>query len=1708
MKRRKITSGSKKERLIHEKSRSLLEKGNECLAKGKNEEAIAYYNQAIDYLEPYKDDLSFYRAFISGLYKNLGQALVKVNRRNDALRIFDKVLQLEPKNVDIWVSRGEVLVFLSSTMQEEAMRSFDSALNIEPTDKRALGSKGEAFERVNIPEKAKECYLRIIDFYPEELEFYDRILRLTPEDKSIWLRKGQILDQKERYEEALFCYDRALEIDPNDKKLWSSRALSLGKLERYDEAAKSFQKGIELDDKDKSLWKGLGSMLHANGILKEALEAYENAIKLDDTDKELWNKKGLALFEMGNPQEALNAHENALKLAPDDISILNNKKEALKALERREDVITVCDKILELEPKNIQALNEKGSILLFLREFEKAIEIFDKALALDPRDLKVLTSKKQAYKNLKHLDKVLETCGTIVEFYPEELDAWIDSGVALEELGQVDKALFSYDKALKIEPENLDILLKKKNALKRLNKDEEIIGTCDLILNLEPKNSEALDDKGASLVNLARNEEAIEIFETLFELDPKNTAAIYKKGVALSRIDAYEEAIKCYDEALNLDPDSKEALENKGDALNHLENFEGAVDCYDKALKLDENDAQLWDKRGKILLDSERYGEVLVSYEKALAIDPKNPRYLYLKGFSLDKLKRYEEALESFDSSLDLDERYEEALLGKGLVLVRMGRESEALGTLNKVLEVNPDNLESLISKRDVFMKLENYEEAETTCDRILKLAPNDAKTWEDKAYALTKLGNESAAVPAYDKALDLEPENLKLWALKKEPLKLLRKHEDVIYASEKILEHEPKNIEALKDKGEALENLDRNEEAIEVYNHVLDSYPKDIVALHKKGRALSRLEQYEASLKCYDEALGLEEKEKMLWNDKGILLTKMEDHENAIKCFDNALKLDAEDDNILTNKALALYRAGMYDEALDAFNRVMELSRSKKEAGEGIKKGITVEIDVFRDIVLSLGEGDEKSRCLAFLSDAEEALDKDNYIMSHGYVVECKNIVKNYTRKAIEVTDAAISTLKEMEGDISEFEEMFGEVKSLPEDKNYSEVLSLSKKIIQEVNEQQHKLVSDMFTSMADDIDKVKDSGIDFSKQNKMLAEVEEAIKTKSFKKAYDIITQSKDEILELLEKHKELSEALGSLRNQLEEAEKKGVDMSAPLRKIEAIEKALEAQDFETVSKEIEECEGDIKQLMTLHSMQEKINQSEEFINIAKGLGIDTSDAELQQRKAVIYKKNEQFENALDIATKNAEKTEELCNLKVSEMLSSAYSMIIEAKKIGLEVLTVEVLYQKAEDALEARRYDKAAKYASQSLDEIEEIRDECQRAANITYLAGKHIQEAENINADISQAKKLLEKALSELRNNEYITTIELGKKCIGHAKKVKKQKVSESIDLFQSIVDNSKIEGKDVSEAEKLLEKAKIALASEDFMEALKLAVQSESEVGKADLQKKVVTEILDGITAKLEEAEKNGVGSERVRTLLTNSTNALENNHCVKALEYAMESGMELLEATEEYERASTTLQAAQARMKEGENLGVDAKNAKELFETAKKAYSESNYSSAMKFAKETIRKADRSYIEYLSGPIESCEQLIKTAEFLGVNVRRVNNLLSEAKTALRERFYLQVTSFTESCKKLVERDIKRNLFEKLYSGKAKLEKAKSEGMDITGAMVLLESAESSLESKAYMDAQNYYQKFLETLGTVKTEGLKAEEKPLGVQELKRNRNGE
>jgi hypothetical protein len=287
--------------------------------------------------------------------------------------------------------------------------------------------------------------------------------------------------------------------------------------------------------------------------------------------------------------------------------------------------------------------------------------------------------------------------------------------------------------------------------------------------------------------------------------------------------------------------------------------------------------------------------------------------------------------------------------------------------------------------------------------------------------------------------------------------------------------------------------------------------------------------------------------------------------------------------------------------------------------------------------------------------------------------------------------------------------------------------------------------------------------------------------------------------------------------------------------------------------------------------------------------------------------------------------------------------------------------------------------------------------------------------------------------------------------------------------------------DVAKAEKSLGEANLALEDEDYPEALRLAMLSESEVEKVDLQKKMAAEIISVTAAKLKEAEKHGIDVDNVRSLLMSAANALKEKKYVNALELAMESGMDLSESTEKFERASTTLYAASARINESDDIGVDVKKSKEHLATAKEAFEKKDYATAMKFAKETILEAKRAYVEHLSRPIEACEQLIDTATKLGVDITRATNMLSEAKAALDEESYSQVALFAENCKRLVEREITKHLFDSVAGAKATVANAEGDGKPVGDASQMLRKVESSLEERKYIQAADFFQEFKDSL---------------------------
>src|ERR1700744_3415284 len=77
--------------------------------------------------------------------QHLGDALQHLKRYDEALKAFDKAIQFQPENAELWRSLGNVLLQLN--LDNEALLSFQRALQLKPRDFEAASKSGALLHR-------------------------------------------------------------------------------------------------------------------------------------------------------------------------------------------------------------------------------------------------------------------------------------------------------------------------------------------------------------------------------------------------------------------------------------------------------------------------------------------------------------------------------------------------------------------------------------------------------------------------------------------------------------------------------------------------------------------------------------------------------------------------------------------------------------------------------------------------------------------------------------------------------------------------------------------------------------------------------------------------------------------------------------------------------------------------------------------------------------------------------------------------------------------------------------------------------------------------------------------------------------------------------------------------------------------------------------------------------------------------------------------------------------------------------------------------------------------------------------------------------------------------------------------------------------------------------------------------------------------------
>ncbi len=232
------------------------------------------------------------------LHNDVGVALRKRGRTQEAIGHYQQALRLNPNFADAHYNFGNLLLQLGQT--QSAIDQYQQAVRLNPDNASAHDNLGSALAQVGRQREA--------------IKHFERSLRIKPESPITHNNLANVLDALGQSKEAIAHYQEALRLKPDYAEAHNNLGMALLETDRP-EATEQFQEALRLAPQYADAHNNLAGVLLDNGQVSEAIEHYRQALSLKPNYAEAYSNLARAYAEMNERDAAIATAEKGLELA-------------------------------------------------------------------------------------------------------------------------------------------------------------------------------------------------------------------------------------------------------------------------------------------------------------------------------------------------------------------------------------------------------------------------------------------------------------------------------------------------------------------------------------------------------------------------------------------------------------------------------------------------------------------------------------------------------------------------------------------------------------------------------------------------------------------------------------------------------------------------------------------------------------------------------------------------------------------------------------------------------------------------------------------------------------------------------------------------------------------------------------------------------------------------------------------------------------------------------------------------------------------------------------------------------------------------------------------------------------------------------------------------------------------------------------------------
>ncbi len=333
--------------------------GDTVLAAEDYSEALKHYDGAIDPRNP--DSLNLYRRATS---------LHAMGETDRALADYGDAIRVDPNNSLAYLGRG-VLLATRKRAYNRAIEDFDKVLVLQPDNVDALIARGNAYSQLGDNGRA--------------LADLDRAIQLAPDNAQAYVIRGLANNRRGQKRLAMQDYETALKIAPRYPQALANRAALLSEEGRYDQAIADLDESITADRDNPVAYYNRGYVHFARHEYDKALADYDTAIKLEPGMGRAYNNRCLVRAITGKDLVAgLQDCDTAQKLMPLNLDVRDTRGFIYLKLGDPRLAIKEYNDALDVDPNRPLALYGRGIARLMIGETREGDADKAAAVKLDP----------------------------------------------------------------------------------------------------------------------------------------------------------------------------------------------------------------------------------------------------------------------------------------------------------------------------------------------------------------------------------------------------------------------------------------------------------------------------------------------------------------------------------------------------------------------------------------------------------------------------------------------------------------------------------------------------------------------------------------------------------------------------------------------------------------------------------------------------------------------------------------------------------------------------------------------------------------------------------------------------------------------------------------------------------------------------------------------------------------------------------------------------------------------------------------------------------------------------------------------------------------------------------------------------------------------------------------------------------------------------